>query len=146
MCMKYLFNGSIMAKFVFIALAGLIVWLLQEKIETLQAKNKLKDTQIANLQQIADKQQDAMASLLEQSRKQEEQLLLLEKQRQELEIQTKAKRQALTRSTDEASRTWKEQKIPQAILEILIKQKQQVSQPHESVIFLAVQNISSKEA
>ncbi|UWX06382.1 hypothetical protein JBF11_03455 [Taurinivorans muris] len=124
-----------MAKFVFIALAGLIVWLLQEKIETLQAKNKLKDTQIANLQQIADKQQDAMASLLEQSRKQEEQLLLLEKQRQELEIQTKAKRQALTRSTDEASRTWKEQKIPQAILEILIKQKQQVSQPHESVIF-----------
>ena len=134
-----------MAKFVFIALAGLIVWLLQEKIETLQAKNKLKDTQIANLQQIADKQQDAMASLLEQSRKQEEQLLLLEKQRQELEIQTKAKRQALTRSTDEASRTWKEQKIPQAILEILIKQKQQVSQPHESVIFLAVQNISSEE-
>ncbi len=146
MCMKYLFNGSIMAKFVFIALAGLIVWLLQEKIETLQAKNKLKDTQIANLQQIADKQQDAMASLLEQSRKQEEQLLLLEKQRLELETQTKAKRQALARSTDEASKTWKEQKIPQAILEILIKQKQQVSQPHESVIFLAVQNISSKEA
>ncbi len=135
MCMKYLFNGSIMAKFVFIALAGLIVWLLQEKIETLQAKNKLKDTQIANLQQIADKQQDAMASLLEQSRKQEEQLLLLEKQRLELETQTKAKRQALARSTDEASKTWKEQKIPQAILEILIKQKQQVSQPHESVIF-----------
>ncbi len=129
MCMKYLFNGSIMAKFVFIALAGLIVWLLQEKIETLQAKNKLKDTQIAN------KQQDAMASLLEQSRKQEEQLLLLEKQRLELETQTKAKRQALARSTDEASKTWKEQKIPQAILEILIKQKQQVSQPHESVIF-----------
>ena len=124
-----------MAKFVFIALAGLIVWLLQEKIETLQAKNKLKDTQIANLQQIADKQQDAMASLLEQSRKQEEQLLLLEKQRRELETQTKAKRQALARSTDEASKTWKEQKIPQAILEILIKQKQQVSQPHESVIF-----------
>ena len=135
-----------MAKFVFIALAGLIVWLLQEKIETLQAKNKLKDTQIANLQQIADKQQDAMASLLEQSRKQEEQLLLLESKGKRLEIQTKAKRQALTRSTDEASRTWKEQKIPQAILEILIKQKQQVSQPHESVIFLAVQNISSKEA
>ncbi len=136
MCMKYLFNGSIMAKFVFIALAGLIVWLLQEKIETLQAKNKLKDTQIANLQQIADKQQNAVASLLEQSRKQEEQLLLfLEKQRRELETQTKAKRQALARSTDEASKTWKEQKIPQAILEILIKQKQQVSQPHESVIF-----------
>ena len=133
--MKYLFDGSIMAKFVFIALAGLIVWLLQEKIEILQAKNKLKDTQIANLQQIADKQQDAMASLLEQSRKQEEQLLLLEKQRRELEAQTKAKRQALARSTDEASKTWKEQKIPQAILEILIKQKQQVSQPHESVIF-----------
>ncbi len=125
-----------MAKFVFIALAGLIVWLLQEKIETLQAKNKLKDTQIANLQQIADKQQNAVASLLEQSRKQEEQLLLfLEKQRRELETQTKAKRQALARSTDEASKTWKEQKIPQAILEILIKQKQQVSQPHESVIF-----------
>ena len=112
-----------MAKFVFIALAGLIVWLLQEKIETLQAKNKLKDTQIANLQQIADKQQNAVASLLEQSRKQEEQLLLLEKQRRELETQTKAKRQALVRSTDEASRTWKEQKIPQAILEILTKQK-----------------------
>ena len=112
-----------MAKFVFIALAGLIVWLLQEKIETLQAKNKLKDTQIANLQQIADKQQNAVASLLVQSRKQEEQLLLLEKQRRELETQTKAKRQALARSTDEASRTWKEQKIPQVILEILTKQK-----------------------
>jgi len=144
--MKYLFNGSIMAKFVFIALAGLIVWLLQEKIETLQAKNKLKDTQIANLQQIADKQQDAMASLLEQSRKQEEQLLLLEKQRRELETQTKAKRQALVQNTDEEAKAWRKQKIPQAILEILIKQKQQVSQPHESVIFLAVQNISSKEA
>ncbi|UWX05290.1 hypothetical protein JBF11_07485 [Taurinivorans muris] len=135
-----------MAKFVFIALAGLIVWLLQEKIETLQAKNKLKDTQIANLQQIADKQQDAMASLLEQSRKQEEQLLLLEKQRRELETQTKAKRQALVQNTDEEAKAWRKQKIPQAILEILIKQKQQVSQPHESVIFLAVQNISSKEA
>lgn len=124
-----------MAKFVFIALAGLIVWLLQEKIETLQAKNKLKDTQIANLQQIADKQQDAMASLLEQSRKQEEQLLLLEKQRRELETQTKAKRQALVQNTDEEAKAWRKQKIPQAILEILIKQKQQVSQPHESVIF-----------
>lgn len=123
MCMKYLFNGSIMAKFIFIALAGLIVWLLQEKIETLQAKNKLKDTQIVNLQQIADKQQNAVASLLAQSRKQEEQLLLLEKKRQALEIQTKAKRQALARNTDETSKAWKEQKIPQAILEILAKQK-----------------------
>lgn len=123
MCMKYLFNGSIMAKLVFIALAGLVVWFLQEKIETLQAKNKLKDTQIANLQQIADKQQNAVASLLAQSRKQEEQLLLLEKQRQELERQTKAKKRALARSTDEASKTWKEQKLPQAILEILAKQK-----------------------
>ena len=121
--MKYLFNGSIMAKLVFVALAWLVIWVLQEKIETLQAKNKLKDTQIANLQQIADKQQNAVASLLKQSRKQEEQLLLLEKQRRELETQTKAKRQALARSTDEASRTWKEQKIPQAILEILTKQK-----------------------
>lgn len=130
-----------MAKFVFIALAGLIVWLLQEKIETLQAKNKLKDTQIANLQQIADKQQDAMASLLEQSRKQEEQLLLLEKQRRELETQTKAKRQALARTADDACKAWKEQKIPQAILEILIKQKQQVSQPHESVIFSSAKHI-----
>lgn len=119
--MKYLFNGSIMAKLVFIALAGLVVWFLQEKIETLQAKNKLKDTQIANLQQIADKQQNAVASLLAQSRKQEEQLLLLEKQRQELERQTKAKKRALARSTDEASKTWKEQKLPQAILEILAK-------------------------
>lgn len=123
MCMKYLFNGSIMAKLVFIALAGLVVWLLQEKIETLQAKNKLKDTQIANLQQIADKQQNAVASLLAQSRKQEEQLLLLEKQRQELERQTKAKRQAFARSTDEASKVWKEQKLPQTILEIVAKQK-----------------------
>ncbi len=123
MCMKYLFDGSIMAKFVFIALAGLIVWLLQEKIETLQAKNKLKDTQIANLQQIADKQQNAVASLLAQSRKQEEQLLLLAKQRQELEIQTKAKRLAFARTADDACKTWKEQKIPQAILEILTKQK-----------------------
>ncbi len=119
--MKYLFDGSIMAKFVFIALAGLIVWLLQEKIETLQAKNKLKDIQIANLQQIADKQQNAVASLLEQSRKQEEQLLLLEKQRRELETQTKAKRQALARSTDEAAKAWRKQKIPQVILEILAK-------------------------
>ena len=123
MCMKHLFNGSIMAKFVFIALAGLIVWLLQEKIETLQAKNKLKDTQIANLQQIADKQQDAMASLLEQSRKQEEQLLFLEKQRRELETQTKAKRLALVQNTDEAAKAWRKQKIPQAVLEILTKQK-----------------------
>ena len=124
MCMKYLFDGSIMAKFVFIALAGLIVWLLQEKIETLQAKNKLKDTQIANLQQIADKQQNAVASLLEQSRKQEEQLLLfLEKQRRELETQTKAKRLALVQNTDEAAKAWRKQKIPQAILEILTKQK-----------------------
>ncbi len=119
--MKYLFDGSIMAKFVFIALAGLIVWLLQEKIEILQAKNKLKDTQIANLQQIADKQQNAVASLLAQSRKQEEQLLLLEKQRWELETQTKAKRQALAQNTDEAAKAWRKQKIPQVILEILAK-------------------------
>ena len=121
MCMKYLFNGSIMAKFVFIALAGLIVWLLQEKIETLQAKNKLKDTRIAHLEQITDKQQNAVASLLAQSRKQEEQLLLLEKQRRELETQTKAKRLALVQNTDEAANAWRKQKIPQAVLEILAK-------------------------
>lgn len=121
MCMKYLFDGSIMAKLVFVALAWIVIWVLQEKIETLQAKNKLKDTQIANLQQIADKQQNAVASLLEQSRKQEELLLLLEKQRRELEAQTKAKRQALAQSTDEAANAWRNQKIPQAVLEILAK-------------------------
>ncbi len=123
MCMKYLFDGSIMAKLVFIALAWLVIWFLQEKIETLQAKNKLKDTQIAHLEQITDKQQNAVASLLAQSRKQEEQLLLLEKQRREFETQTKAKRQALVQNTDEAAKAWRKQKIPQAVLEILTKQK-----------------------
>ncbi len=121
MCMKYLFNGSIMAKLVFIALAWLVIWFLQEKIETLQAKNKLKDTRIAHLEQITDKQQNAVASLLAQSRKQEEQLLLLEKQRREFETQTKAKRLALAQNTDEAANAWRKQKIPQAVLEILAK-------------------------
>ncbi len=110
-----------MAKLVFIALAWLVIWFLQEKIETLQAKNKLKDTRIAHLEQITDKQQNAVASLLAQSRKQEEQLLLLEKQRREFETQTKAKRLALAQNTDEAANAWRKQKIPQAVLEILAK-------------------------
>lgn len=121
--MYNIFNSGFMTKFLFFALAGMCIWLLQLKVEYLQAQNRQKESQIANLQQTLASQENAMQRLVHEYEKQEQQLIAYEQQKQVLERKIRAKKQALIKNEDEASRAWKDETIPLPILAILQGQK-----------------------
>ena len=116
---KFLFNSGFAAKCVFVAIAALCFWLLQVKIEKLQAQNNQKDLQISNLEQTLAHQENALTKLVQEKEKQEQEILAYEMQKQMLEQKISIKKQAFAKRSDEASKAWKEQEIPLPILAIL---------------------------
>lgn len=106
-------------KVLVVAATALCMWFLQLKIERLQAQNKSKDLQISNLEQTLTKQQNTLASLLAEKKKQEQEILVYEKTRQALEQEIRLKKQAVRKNMDEKSKAWKEQEIPLSVLAVL---------------------------
>lgn len=119
---KAILESGFIGKILFCGLVCLLVWFMQARYERAQKDLAQKEEQCLVLQIANKKQQENIAKLLQEQKKQEELILQAEQEKEKLVQEYRAKQTKLHKSTDTASTNWKKTPLPENILQI-IKQK-----------------------
>lgn len=116
---KAILESSFIGKILFCGLVCLLFCFMQARYERVQKGLAQKEEQCLVLQTANKKQQENIAKLLQEQKKQEELLLQAEKEKEKLAQAYRKKLAQVHQSTDKASQNWKQTKIPDTILQIL---------------------------
>lgn len=119
---KAILESGFIGKILFCGLVCLLVWFMQARYERAQKDLAQKEEQCLVLQIANKKQQENIAKLLQEQKKQEELILQAEQEKEKLVQEYREKQTKLHKSTDTASTNWKKTPLPENILQI-IKQK-----------------------
>lgn len=121
MMWKAILESSFIGKILFCGLVCLLVWFMQVRFERVQKQLAQKEEQCLILQTANQKQQESFARIELEYKKQEKILVQLERENKTLVQNYQKKQNQVYQSNDKESSEWKQDKIPDSILQILKK-------------------------
>lgn len=121
MMWKAILESSFIGKILFCGLVCLLVWFMQARYERVQKQLAKKEEQCLVLQNANKKQQESFARLELEYKKHEKILVQLDTENKTLAQNYRAKQKQVYQKNDKESSEWKQDKIPDGILQILKK-------------------------